>query len=205
MTVNVSIGWLPAPAQRPDVSSMGRRLHEFGPVRARFHTGYNDCMLAALSWQLLLAMLLNGVVQAVGIAAYAARLAGALSGRAATAMSLFNIFVTTSRFASMLYTPMLGVLSDSTTPGTLYVFQMQLRAIMVAGMVGAIAGTLLIPTFVHIYLRAIRSLDRHGSIPKVIARLFNLPRTVRNMSVRPTINSSAGRFQCSAFRKTSSY
>ncbi|HEV7180655.1 MAG TPA: DUF2837 family protein [Candidatus Baltobacteraceae bacterium] len=124
------------------------------------------------SWQLLLAMGLNGVVQTLSIAAYAARLAGARSGRAGTAMSLFNMFVTSSRFAQMFYTPMLGSLSDRTTFATLGTFQWQLRAIVFAGTAGAVLGTLALPTFVMLYLRAIRALERRGSVPKAFVHMF---------------------------------
>ncbi len=133
------------------------------------------------SWQLLLAMVLNCVVQALTIAAYAARLAGARSGRAATAMSLFNIFVTTSRFASMFYTPVLGSLSDRSTPDTTYGFQWQLRMIVFAGTAGAAIGTLALPTFVMMYVRAIAALERRGSVPRAIVRVFQ-PRTIVSLA-----------------------
>lgn len=124
------------------------------------------------SWQLLLAIVLNCAVQALAIAAYAARLAGARSGRVATAISLFNIFATSSRFAQMFYTPMLGALSDRAVSATLGVYQWQLRSIIISGTVGAAIGTLAIPTFVMFYLRAIRSLERNGSIPKAALAMF---------------------------------
>jgi hypothetical protein len=117
-------------------------------------------------WQLLLAMGLNCVVQALAIAAYASRLAGARSGRVATAISLFNIFATGSRFAQMFYTPMLGALSDRATLTTLGSYEWQLRSIVFSGTIGAILGTLAVPTFVMLYLRAIRSLERNGNVPK---------------------------------------
>jgi len=122
-------------------------------------------------------MALNCAVQALAIAAYAARLAGARSGRVATAISLFNIFATSSRFAQMLYTPMLGALSDRAAVASLSVYQWQLRAIIFSGTIGAIIGTLAIPTFVMFYLRAIRSLERNGSIPKAALAMFR-PATV---------------------------
>ena len=122
-------------------------------------------------------MALNCAVQALAIAAYAARLAGARSGRVATAISLFNIFATSSRFAQMLYTPMLGALSDRAVPATIDVYQWQLRGIILSGTVGAVIGTLAIPTFVMFYLRAIRSLERNGSIPKAALAMFR-PATV---------------------------
>ncbi|HEY0797589.1 MAG TPA: DUF2837 family protein, partial [Candidatus Baltobacteraceae bacterium] len=64
------------------------------------------------SSQLVLAMLLNALVQCIAIGAYAARLAGVQSGRIATSISLFNLFVTTSRLANLVYAPMLGTISD---------------------------------------------------------------------------------------------
>lgn len=122
-------------------------------------------------------MALNCVVQALAIAAYAARLAGARSGRVATAISLFNIFATSSRFAQMFYTPMLGALSDRAAGANLSHYQWQLRFIVLAGTVGAVIGTLAIPTFVMLYMRAIRSLERNGSIPKAALAMFR-PATV---------------------------
>lgn len=119
-------------------------------------------------------MLLNCVVQALAIAAYAARLAGARSGRAATAISLFNMFATSSRFAQMFYTPMLGSLSDhASLAGALLPYQWQLRFIVLAGTAGAVLGTLALPTFVMLYLRAIRSLERRGSVPRALVALFS--------------------------------
>ncbi|HLI96055.1 MAG TPA: DUF2837 family protein [Candidatus Baltobacteraceae bacterium] len=130
------------------------------------------------SWQLLLAMVLNCIVQALTIAAYAARLAGARSGRAATAISLFNMFATSSRFAQMLYTPMLGSLSDRAGVfGTLMPYQWQLRFIVFAGTIGAVIGTLALPTFVMLYLRAIRALERSGSVPRAALGMLS-PKTM---------------------------
>lgn len=145
-----------------------------------------DAASAFWSWQLLLAVVLNCIVQSLAIAAYAARLAGARSGRVATAISLFNIFATTSRFAQMVYTPMLGSLSDrASVTGALgsaahnaavHQYEWQLRCIVFAGAAGAVIGTLALPTFVMLYLRAIRSFERNGSVPKAFVRMF-VPRT----------------------------
>ncbi len=123
-------------------------------------------------------MLLNCVVQALAIAAYAARLAGARSGRVATAISLFNMFATSSRFAQMFYTPMLGSLSDrASLAGAFNAYEWQLRFIVFAGTAGAALGTLALPTFVMLYLRAIRALERRGSVPRALVALAS-PRTM---------------------------
>ncbi len=73
------------------------------------------------------------------------------------------MFATSSRFAQMLYTPMLGSLSDRAGVfGTLMPYQLQLRFIVLAGTAGAVIGTLALPTFVMLYMRAIRALERRG-------------------------------------------
>jgi hypothetical protein len=133
------------------------------------------------SWQLVVAVLLNCVVQAISIAAYAARLAGARSGRVGTAMSLYNLFVTASRFASMLYAPMLGALSDQAGHiGDNGAFLWQLRSIVLAGMVGTIVGTLAIPAFVTIYLRGIRAFERTGNVVRALLTALR-PRTASSV------------------------
>lgn len=138
-----------------------------------FHAGYGFW-----SWQLIVALALNGAVQALGIAAYAARLAGLTSGRVGTAISLYNLFSTTSRFASMIYTPMLGALSDAAfRSGGSETFSWQLRTVLIAGAGGAVVGALALPAFVVLYLRMIRGFERTHSVLRAARRLFN-PRTL---------------------------
>ena len=122
-------------------------------------------------------MSLNCAVQAISIAAYAARVAGARSGRVGTAMSLYNLFVTASRFATMLYSPMLGALSDrASQTGGDGAFLWQLRAIVIAGTAGMILGAAAIPIFIAVYLRGIRAFERTGNVVKAVLRLMR-PRT----------------------------
>ncbi len=139
------------------------------------------------SWRLLLAMALNCTIVCLTVGAYASRLAGARSGRVATAISLFNLFSTTGRLAAMIYTPILGALADNAdfaaAAGTVdraaavTHFEWELRAIVFAGAAGAALGTMLLPTFVMLYGRAIASFERTGSIPKAALRALT-PKTV---------------------------
>jgi hypothetical protein len=147
------------------------------------------------SWQLVLAALLNAIVQSVMIASYAARLAGARSGRVGTAMSLYNVFVTASRFASLLYTPMLGALSDfAGRNGGDGLFLLQLRSIVLSGMAGTIVGTLAIPVFVALYLRGIRSFERRGNVVTALIRLLR-PKTAYSV-----LREARGALQHRVFR-----
>ena len=132
-------------------------------------------------------MLLNGVVQSIQIGAYAARLAGVVSGRIATSISLFNLFVTASRLASLFLTPMLGVLTDRAAKvsmadpnfsgAVVHTFTLQVRLIVAAGTLGTACGTVLLPTFLLLFLRGIRSFERTGSVPRALFRLTD-PRVI---------------------------
>jgi hypothetical protein len=134
---------------------------------------------------------INVLVQAIQIGAYAARLAGVRTGRIATSISLFNLFVTASRLATLIYTLMLGPLSDKAgnavksliaAPGidtqaaiahVQQTFEWQLRLIIVAGTVGTILGSLMLPMFTYLYVRGVRSFERTKSLPHSLARLFS--------------------------------
>ncbi len=148
--------------------------------------------------QLLIAMALTIVVQAVQIGAYAARLAGVISGRIATSISLFNLFVTASRLASLIVTPALGALADAAAhtaldahrlhvaAPVLHHVELQLRLIVLAGTLGTTIGALLLPTFIMLFLRGIGSFERTGSVLRALVRLTDW-RVVGSIaaSVRP--------------------
>jgi hypothetical protein len=135
------------------------------------------------SWQLALAMALNAFLQCVQIGAYAARIAGVQTGRVGTSISLFNLFVTASRFANMFYAPILGSIGDQAAkmlehnPGLTNLeiaqFGWQMRTIVFAGSFGTIVGALLLPAFVYLFVRGVASFERSGSIPRALLRFFD--------------------------------
>jgi hypothetical protein len=152
------------------------------------------------TWQLVVALIVNAIVQAIQIGAYAARLAGVRTGRIATSISLFNLFVTASRLATLVYTLMLGPLSDAAgnaiktllphspshaialdrvtaIAGVQHTFEWQLRAIIVAGTVGTVIGSLLLPMFTYMYVRGVKSFERTKSLPHSLLRMFD-PRVI---------------------------
>ena len=158
------------------------------------------------TWQLVVALAVNVVVQAIQIGAYAARLAGVRTGRIATSISLFNLFVTASRLATLVYTLMLGPLSDTagnaikallprSGPHVLSplraqeiaaiatTFEWQLRAIILAGTLGTIVGSLLLPMFTYMYVRGVRSFEQTKSLPHSLFRLFD-PRVIGDILKR---------------------
>jgi hypothetical protein len=139
-------------------------------------------------------MVLNGFLQAVQVGAYAARVAGVMTGRIGTSISLFSLFVTASRFANMFYAPMLGTLSDragyvlhdpSLAPAEAAQFEWQMRAIVFSGTAGTLLGAIFLPTFVYLFVRGVGAFERRGSIPSALLRLsdprvwLDVIRTVR--------------------------
>ncbi|MDB5069823.1 MAG: hypothetical protein JWM87_934 [Candidatus Eremiobacteraeota bacterium] len=140
---------------------------------------------------------LNFVTQAIQIGAYAARIAGVTTLRIATAISLFSLVVTASRLATLFVTPALGALADipanaahdahraAVDAGALHVLDTQLRLIVASGSLGVLAGGLLMPVFIVMFVRGVRSFERSGSIPSALMRLldprvlFDLARAVR--------------------------
>ncbi|MBV8726872.1 MAG: DUF2837 family protein [Candidatus Eremiobacteraeota bacterium] len=138
-------------------------------------------------------------MQAIQIGAYAARLAGVRTGRIATSISLFNLFVTASRLATLIYTLMLGPLSDragnairaimlhganigasDAIAQIRHTFDLQLRAIVLAGLAGTVLGSLMLPMFTMLYVRGVRSFERTKSVPHSLMRLFS-PRVIGDL------------------------
>lgn len=147
---------------------------------------------ALWSWQLVGAMVLNAVVQAIAIGAYGARIAGVSTKRIAISISLFSLFATASRLANLAYAPLVGSISDragnlvtdaikagdraAATP-VVSEFDMQLRLIVFAGTIGMLVGAMLLPTFEFVFVRGIGSFERLDSVPRALFRLFD-PRVI---------------------------
>jgi Alternate to MurJ len=147
---------------------------------------------------LIVAAGLNLLTQAIQIGAYAARVAGVTTGRIATAIALFSLVVTASRLATLVVTPALGALADApageaikaaahvanahpeVTPAALHVFDTQMRIIVGAGSLGILIGGLLMPVFIVMFVRGVRSFERLGSIPAALMRLAD-PRVILDL------------------------
>ncbi len=158
------------------------------------------------SWQLIGAMVLNGVVQMTAVGAFAARIAGVTTKRIALSISLFTLFATASRFANLFYAPLLGTISDRT--GNLVTaaiaagsaalaapqvqqFELQLRLIVLVGTVGTLVGALLLPTFQYMFVRGINSYQRTDSVPASLFRLSDW-RVVRDIIRHIRLPNPAG-------------
>jgi hypothetical protein len=128
-------------------------------------------------------MVLNAIVQALQIGAYASRLAGVTSGRIATSISLFNLFMLVSRLSALVLVPSLGALADAAAhtaqvahsltiaPDVSSRIEAQFRWIVFAGTIGTVIGALLLPLFITLFERGINSFERRGSMLGALSRL----------------------------------
>lgn len=129
------------------------------------------------SGKLIGAMAITFIVQGVTIGAYAARLAGVQTKRIATSISLFNLFVTTGRLANLFMAFFVGPLADEAGNATIdvgtwqHVFELQLRLIVLAGTLGMIVFSLLLPMFTYLFRRGVHSFEARGSVPHSLMRL----------------------------------
>src|SRR5262249_34874693 len=108
---------------------------------------------------------------------------GVTTGRIATSISLFNLFVTASRLAALFLTPSLGALADNATrpsiaaklpavpPEVVHGFDLQMRLIVACGTLGMIVGVAFLPTFIYLFTRGIRSFERRNSVFGALVRL----------------------------------
>ena len=140
-------------------------------------------------------MIITFVVQGVTIGAYAARLSGVETGRIATSISLFNLFVTFGRLANIFASVTVGPLTDHAGDAAAKflqagrmadlahlqsTLQWQLRLIIFAGTVGMIVFALFLPMFIYMFKRGVRSFEKRGSIPHSLFRLAD-PAVIRDV------------------------
>ncbi len=136
------------------------------------------------SGRLIGAMIITFVTQGVTIGAYAARLAGVQTHRIATSISLYNLFMTVGRLATLFSVFFIAPLSDAAgnaaallvgNPGLAawqHTFEWQLRLIVFGGTLGMVVCTILLPMFTYLFRRGVRSFELRGSVPHAVAQLL---------------------------------
>jgi hypothetical protein len=130
-------------------------------------------------------MLITFIVQGVTIGAYAARLAGVQTKRIATSISLFNLFTTVGRLATLLSVFFIAPLADAAGNAVVafrndpvvvsqwqHTYDMQLRLIIFAGTIGMAVFALLLPMFTYLFRRGVHSFEARGSVPHSLVQLL---------------------------------
>lgn len=111
---------------------------------------------------------INALVTLLASTTYASRISAVITGRVATALSIYNLFFLVTRLAGQVYAPVLGSVSDHLKHGHLDELEALFRKIIGGASVGVLVGILLLPTFVEIYNKAVYQLDKRGDLAKVM-------------------------------------
>lgn len=164
------------------------------------------------SGRLIGAMIITFIVQGVTIGAYAARLAGVQTRRIATSISLFNLFTTVGRLATMFSVFFVAPLADAAgnavngyrnDPALVgqwqHAYDLQLRIIIAAGTLGMLVFAAFLPMFTYLFRRGVHSFEARGSVPHALAQLLK-PRNLRDIVASERIPSLR---ELMSFRTTS--
>lgn len=123
--------------------------------------------------RMVLLFILTAIIHTVDTLSYSVRIAGVRTGRLAMAFSLFNIIVLISRTANLIQAPILGSMGDlAIKTNSLSQLTNSFRFAIFAATIGTVVGTLLIPTFINLFVHLIYQLEQKGSITKIILSSF---------------------------------
>jgi hypothetical protein len=145
--------------------------------------------------RLLLVAVLTAVIHLINTLIYSVRVAGVRTGRLATALSMFNVIFLLSSTANMIQGPLLATIVETAIikggrDVLARVYQEQLgmlsfdmRLVIISATLGTLAGGLLIPAFVKIFVRSIAVFGQVGSVPRMLLMIVFTPRKFRELSV----------------------
>jgi len=110
---------------------------------------------------------LTFIIHLIDTFAYSVRLNAVKSRQFALSTTLFNLFYLISLTAHTLQAPLIGSLMDSAISQSVNPLP-SLRNIIWVATVGTFFGIVLTPTFLHVFSRAVKSLEQSGSVPSVV-------------------------------------
>jgi Alternate to MurJ len=121
---------------------------------------------------LLLIMAMAGFFSMATSLQVATRPAAVRTGLVATALTMGQLIFIVTRFGSLFYLPLLGSFVDQATKsGNTDILVSQVRWIIVGSAIGALVAFFLLPTFIELSCRGVRSIDHRGSLTKALLNL----------------------------------
>ncbi|MGI6307564.1 MAG: lipid II flippase family protein [Dethiobacteria bacterium] len=133
----------------------------------------------------LLVCFLTAVIHLVETLSYGARIAGVKTKRLYLAACIFSLVALIARTANLLQAPLLGYYVDSIIlMNNIPVLQKSFRLIILSASVGSLAAMLILPTFIHIFIYLIGSLEKSGSLGRMLLNMLNADRLLQRMFVR---------------------
>lgn len=123
---------------------------------------------------------------------YGARIAGVKTKRLYLAACIFSLVALVARTANLLQAPLLGYYVDSIILlNNIPVLEKSFRLIILAASLGSLAAMLILPTFINIFIYLIGSLEKSGSLGRMLLNMLNADRLLKRMFFR--LGKSIGR------------
>lgn len=132
-------------------------------------------------------LIFTGIIHLIATLGYSVRLAGVRTQRLAIAFSLWNVIFLVSSTANTIQAPLLGSILDESykmlqrgAGGVNAAVESELRVVIAAATIGTVLGTLLLPSFVRLFVKGIFLFERVRSVPKMLGMLFR-PKMLKAM------------------------
>lgn len=132
-------------------------------------------------------LVLTFIIHVIDTFAYSVRLNAVKSRQFALSHTLFNLFYLISLTAHTLQAPLIGSLMDSSISQSIDPLP-SLRNIIWVATAGTFFGIVLTPTFLNFFFRAVKSLERSGSVPSVVMDALKF-RSIRKLIENVTLPS----------------
>jgi hypothetical protein len=127
-----------------------------------------------MSIKIIIVLILTVVIYIISTLAYSVRIVGVRTGRIAISFAVFNIFALISRTANTIQAPLLAkTIENSIKTGNVGGLLNIFRWILLSTTIATIIGALLMPTFIKIFTKVVKSFSIHRSIPKVLIHGFS--------------------------------
>ena len=125
---------------------------------------------------LITVVLIAIVVSTLASTTVISRISAVMTKRVATAISIYNFFFLITRLAQQVYAPIVGSIVDTSIKNSEFsLLENRLRLIILGSTIGIFIGFLLMPAFINIYCKAIKGMEKYGSLPKLFLNLLIKP------------------------------
>jgi len=158
-----------------------------------FATDYLNQGDVATTGSLIMVVFIAVIVSILASTNVVSRISAVITGRVATAIAIYNFFFLITRLAQQVYAPVVGSIVDMSIKNRQFDFlENRLRLIVLGTSVGAAIGWLLMPTFINIYCKAIRGMEKYGSLPSMFLNILITPRYWLAILKTPALPSALG-------------
>ncbi|HPZ08712.1 MAG TPA: DUF2837 family protein [Candidatus Eremiobacteraeota bacterium] len=127
---------------------------------------------------LVTVVIISIIVSILASTTVVSRISAVMTRRVATAISIYNFFFLITRLAQQVYAPIVGSIVDLSIKNSEsdLMIENKLRYIILGASIGIAMGFILMPTSINIYCKAIRGMEKYGSLPSLFLNMILKPR-----------------------------